>query len=85
MTAGELYKARTGDEAPSTCIEGPSDGYSRQVLIDALVDLDPDYERERELLNRSSLEAALNARLLAKFKDQYRIKRQPYLQQLAAL
>ena len=57
----------------------------RQGLIDALVDLDLEYEREREVLRRSSLVATLKTRLLTKLKDQYRIRRQPYMQQLAAL
>jgi hypothetical protein len=56
----------------------------RQGLIDARVDLDLEYEREREVLRRSSLSAALKTRLLTKLKDQYRVRRQPYMQQLAA-
>jgi hypothetical protein len=85
MTAGELYKVRAGDEAPSSCMGAPEDEVSRQVLIDVLVGLDLEYEREREVLRRSSLGATLKARLLTKLKDQYRIRRQPYIQQLTAL
>jgi hypothetical protein len=85
MTAGELYKVRAGGEAPSSCMDEPEDEVSRQALIDVLVDLDLEYERERAVLSRSSLGATLKAGLLTKLKDQYRIKRQPYLQQLAAL
>ncbi len=85
MTAGELYNVGPGEETPSSCMELPEDELPRQGLIDALVDLDLDYEREREILSRSSLGAALKARLLTKLRDQYRITRQPYLQQLAAL
>jgi hypothetical protein len=43
------------------------------------------YEREREVLSRRSLGATLKARSLTKLKDQYRIRRQPYIQQLTAL
>jgi hypothetical protein len=42
-------------------------------------------QRERHVLRRSSLGATLKARLLTKLKDQYRIRRQPYIQQLTAL
>jgi hypothetical protein len=85
VTAGELYKIHTSGEARSSYIDEPEDEVSRQVLIDVLVDLDLEYERERAVLSRSSLGATLKARLLTQLKDQYRIKRQPYLQQLAAL
>ena len=85
MTAGALYKVRAGGETQSSCVYGLEDEVSRQVLIDALVDLDLEYERERAILRRSSLGAVLMARLLTKLTDQYRIRRQPYMQQLAAL
>jgi hypothetical protein len=65
-------------------MDGPRDELLRQGLIDARVDLDLEYEREREVLRRSSLSAALKTRLLTKLKDQYRVRRQPYMQQLAA-
>jgi hypothetical protein len=85
MVAGELYKVCLGDEVSSSCADGPEDELPRPVLIDALVDLDLEYEREREVLCRSSLGAKPKARLLTKLKDQYRSRRQPYMQQLAAL
>ena len=64
-------------------MEEPEDEVSRQALINVLVDLDLEYERERAVPSRSSLGATLKARLLTKLKDQYRIKCQPYMQQLA--
>jgi hypothetical protein len=85
MTAGELYKVCPSGEAASSYIDEPAHEVSRQVLIDVLVDLDLEYERERAVLSRSSLGATPKARLLTQLKDQYRIRRQPYLQQLAAL
>jgi hypothetical protein len=85
VTAGELYKVHAGGRARSSYIDEPEDEVLRQVLIDVLVDLDLEYERERAVLSRSSLGATLKARLLTQLKDQHRIKRQPYLQQLAAL
>jgi hypothetical protein len=66
-------------------MDAPEDEVSRQVLIDVVVDLDLEYEREREVLSRSSLGATLKARSLTKLKDQYRIRRQPYIQQLREL
>ncbi|WP_153885426.1 hypothetical protein [Microvirga tunisiensis] len=47
--------------------------------------MDLEYEQEREVLSRRSLGATLKARSLTKLKDQYRIRRQPYIQQLTAL
>jgi hypothetical protein len=85
MTAGELYQVREGGKAPSSGMDRPENKFSRQALIDVLVDLDLEYERERAVLSRSSLGATLKAWLLTKLKDQYRIRRQPYMQQLAAL
>ena len=85
MTAGELYNIRSGGETAPSYMDGPGDEVSRQALIDVLVDLDLEYEQEREVLSRSSLGATLKARLLTKLKDQYRIKRQPYMEQLTAL
>jgi hypothetical protein len=85
MPAGELYKVRAGGEALLSCVYGLENEVSRQVLIDVLVDMDLEYERERAALSRSPLGVTLKARLLTKLKDQYRIKRQPYMKQLAAL
>ena len=85
MTAGELYKVRAREEAPSSYMDAPEDEVSRQVLIDVLVDLDLEYEQEREVLSRRSLGATLKARSLTKLKNQYRIRRQPYIQQLREL
>jgi hypothetical protein len=85
MVAGDLYTIRAGGEAPSSCMDRPEDEVSRQALIDVLVDLDLEYEREWAVLSRSSLGATLKARLLTKLKEQYRIRRKPYMQQLAAL
>ena len=84
MTAAELDRIYSSDDALSSGMDGPRDELLRQGLIDALVDLDLEYEREREVLRRSSLGATLKTRLLTKLKDQYRVRRQPYMQQLAA-
>jgi hypothetical protein len=84
VTAAELDRICSSDDALSSGIGGPRDELLRQGLIDALVDLDLEYEREREVLRRSSLSAALKTRLLTKLKDQYCVRRQPYMQQLAA-
>jgi hypothetical protein len=84
VTAAELDRICSSDDALSSGMDGPRDELLRQGLIDARVDLDLEYEREREVLRRSSLSAALKTRLLTKLKDQYRVRRQPYMQQLAA-
>jgi hypothetical protein len=84
VTAAELDRICSSDDARSSGMDGPRDELLRQGLIDALVDLDLEYEREREVLRRSSLSAALKTRLLTKLKDQYRVRRQPYMQQIAA-
>jgi len=83
VTAAELDRICSSDDALSSGMDGPRDELLRQGLIDALVDLDLEYEREREVLRRSSLVATLT-RLLTKLKDQYCVRRQPYMQQLAA-
>ena len=85
MTAGELYKVGAGGEAAPSYMDEPEDEVSRRVLINVLVDLDLEYERERAVLSRSSLGATPKARLLTQLKDQYRIRRQPYMEQLTAL
>ena len=84
MTAGKLYKIRLSDQSASSRMDVATAPSPRQVMIDALVDLDLDYEREREVLSRSSLGTTLKARLLTKLRDQYRIRRQLYIQQLTA-
>jgi len=68
MIAGELYKVCPGDEAISSYTAGSKDEFSRQELIDALVDLDLEYEQEREMLHRSSLGDMPKARLLTRLK-----------------
>ena len=55
MTAAELDRICSSDDALSSGMDGPRDELLRQGLIDALVDLDLEYEREREVLRRSSL------------------------------
>ncbi len=85
MAARESYNVCPGEETSLSCMDLPNDELPRQGLIDALVDLDLEFDREREVLSRSSLGAALKARLLTKLRDQYCITRQPYMQQLAAL
>ncbi|WP_262299353.1 hypothetical protein [Microvirga sesbaniae] len=85
MPAGEQYKICRDGEASSACVRGAEDEVPWQALIDVLVDLDLEYELERAALSRSSLGATLKARLLIRLKEQYRIRRQPYMQQLAAL
>jgi hypothetical protein len=56
-----------------------------QALIDALIDIDLDYERKCKELSSSPLGATLQYHLLEKFREKHRQEREPYVQQLIAL
>jgi hypothetical protein len=58
---------------------------SLQALIDALIDIDMAYEREREQLSQSSLDFLSKTRSLKRLRNQHQQRRQPLVQQLAAL
>ena len=54
-----------------------------QALIDALIDIDMAYEREREQLSQSSLDFLSKTRSLKRLREQHQQRRQPLVQQLA--
>jgi hypothetical protein len=58
---------------------------SLQALIDALIDIDVAYEREREHLNLSCLDFLSRTRSLKRLREQHQQRRQPLVQQLVAL
>ncbi len=80
-----LRHAHAVAEGPVPHMKAPDTGLQRQVLIDALVGLDLEYERERKRLSQSSLNPETKVQMLAGLKDQHCKKRRPYLDQLAAL
>ncbi len=82
MTVHMLREDYVRDEVPSTWRESPDHQHALQVLIDALIDIDLEHERQREHLSKSSLDPALKHRMLKKLGEQHRQRREPYVQQL---
>jgi hypothetical protein len=56
-----------------------------QSLLAALADIDFEYERQRETISNQSPDTGLKTRALEKLKAQHLERRDPYVQQLAAL
>jgi hypothetical protein len=56
-----------------------------QSLLTTLANLDFAYEQERERVSSSSKDTNLRARVLQKFRDQHRARRDPYIQHLTVL
>ena len=56
-----------------------------QALLATLANIDFEYEREREKLNKSSTDINLKIRILERLKAQHRERREPYIRQLAVL
>ena len=55
------------------------------ALIDTLIDIDVAYERECKAVSHSSLNALAKAQSLKRLREQHQQRRQPLVQQLAAL
>ncbi|MGF9759360.1 hypothetical protein AAII07_29600 [Microvirga sp. 0TCS3.31] len=55
------------------------------ALIDILIDIDVAYERECKAVSQSSLDALAKSQCLKRLRDQHQQRRQPLVQQLAAL
>ena len=55
------------------------------ALIDTLIDIDMAYERERKAVSQSSLGALAKSQSLKRLREQHQQRRQPLVQQLAAL
>ncbi|WP_114948743.1 hypothetical protein [Microvirga calopogonii] len=56
-----------------------------QSLLGTLADIDFEYERECDHINCRTMNVNLKIRLLEKLKQHHRLRREPYLQQLAIL
>jgi hypothetical protein len=54
-------------------------------LLEALIDMDIEYERQREKLSRSSDDMVSRSRLLRKLKERHSERRRPVIQQLMVL
>jgi hypothetical protein len=55
------------------------------ALIDTLIDIDVAYERECKAVSQSSLDALAKSQSLKRLRQQHQQRRQPLVQQLAAL
>lgn len=55
------------------------------ALIDFLIDIDVTYEREFKAVSQSSLDALAKSQSLKRLREQHQQRRQPLVQQLAAL
>ena len=84
MTIHVLREDYVGDEVPSTWRKSPDVQHALRVLIDALIDIDLEHERQRENLSKSSLDPASKHRMLKKLGEQHRQRREPYVRQLIA-
>ncbi|MEZ0171624.1 hypothetical protein [Microvirga sp. TS319] len=56
-----------------------------QSLLSTLADIDVEYERQRERVNKRSTDLNLKIRVLERLKAQHQERRLPYIQQLAIL
>jgi hypothetical protein len=73
-----------GDPLPSRRDESNPKA-SLLVLIDTLIDIDVAYERECKAVSQSSLDALAKSQSLKRLREQHQQRRQPLVQQLAAL
>ena len=85
MTVHLLREDYVRDEVPSDRRNSPALQHALRALIDALVDIDVEHERQREDLSKSSLDPASKFRMLKKLGEQHLQRRGPHVQQLIAL
>jgi hypothetical protein len=85
MTVHVLREDYVRDEVPSTRRNSADLQHALRVLIDALVDIDVEHERQREDLSRSTLDPASKHCMLKKLGEQHRQRREPHVRQLIAL
>lgn len=85
MAGPQLCAAQARSEQPSARIEPSGPEGSLQALIDALIDIDVVYEREREAISRSSLDSLKKSQSLKRLREQHWQRRWPYVQTLVAL
>jgi hypothetical protein len=85
MTVHVLCEDYVGVEGPSTRRNSAELQHALRVLIDTLIDIDVEHERQREDLSRSTLDSASKHRMLKKLGEQHRQRREPHVRQLIAL
>jgi len=85
MKDTELHPMHSGREAFYPRMYSPTLQPLLQSLLATLADIDFEYEREREKLNKHSPDVNLKIRVLERLKAQHRERREPYIQQLAIL
>jgi hypothetical protein len=73
------------DEGLSERWNSPDRQHAVRALIDTLIDIDLEHQRQREHLSRSALDPTSNQRMLKKLNEQHRQRREPYVRQLIAL
>ena len=73
-----------GEPLPSRQ-DGSDPKASLLALIDTLIDIDVAYERECKAVSQSSLDALAKSQSLKRLREQHQQRRQPLVQQLAAL
>jgi hypothetical protein len=82
MTVHVLREDYVRDEVPSNRRNSPDLQHALRALIDTLIDIDLEHERQREDLSRSSLDPASKHRMLKKLGEQHRQRREPHVRQL---
>jgi len=82
MTVQVVREDYVRDEVPSTWRASPDLQQALRVLIDTLIDIDLEHERQRKHLSKSSLDPASKHRMLKTLGQQHRQRREPYVQQL---
>jgi hypothetical protein len=84
MTVHVLREDYVRDEVPINKRNSPDLQHALRALIDTLIDIDLEHERQREDLSKSSVDPASKHRLLKKLSEQHRQRREPHVRQLIA-
>ncbi len=85
VTIQVLCEDYARDEVPLNQRNSSDLQHDLRALIDTLIDIDVEHERQREDLIRSSLDPASKHRMLKKLCEQHRQRRDPHVRQLIAL
>jgi hypothetical protein len=72
MTVHVLCEDYHRDEGLSTWRQSPDLQHAVGMLIDTLVDIDLEHERQREHLSKSSVDPASKHHMLKKLREQHR-------------
>jgi hypothetical protein len=82
LTVHVLGEDYVHEEVASNRKNSPDRQHALQALIDTLIDIDLEHERQREDLSRSSLDPASKHRMLKKLGEQHRQRGEPHVRQL---